>query len=54
MANQNSVSNDFWPTFVDSINVFYCRLSDLRCVSVCVSTNNLKLNFFRIRLRKDI
>ena len=27
MAIENSVSNYFWSTFVDSINVFDCRLS---------------------------
>ena len=27
MTIENSVSNDFWSTFVDSINVFDCRLS---------------------------
>ena len=27
MAIKNSVSNDFLPTFVDSINVFDCHLS---------------------------
>ena len=29
MAIKNSVSNDFWSTVVDSINVFDCRLSDV-------------------------
>ena len=27
MAIENSVSNNFWSTFVDSIKVFDCRLS---------------------------
>ena len=27
MAIENSVSNDFWSTIVDSIDVFDCRLS---------------------------
>ena len=27
MANENSVSNDFCSTFIESINVFDCRLS---------------------------
>ena len=26
MAIENFVSNDFWSTFLDSINVFDCRL----------------------------
>ena len=26
MAIENSVSNDCLPTFVDSINIFHCRL----------------------------
>ena len=29
MAIKNSVSNDFWSTFVDSINVLDCRLSGM-------------------------
>ena len=29
MAIENSVSNAFWSAFVDSINVFNCRLSDV-------------------------
>ena len=27
MATKNYVSNDFWSAFVDSMNVFDCRLS---------------------------
>ena len=30
MAIENSISNDVWSTFVDSINVFDCRLSGVR------------------------
>ena len=30
MANENPVSNDFLSTFVDSINVFDCRLSGVK------------------------
>ena len=26
MAIENSVSNDFWSMFVDSVNIFDCRL----------------------------
>ena len=36
MAIENSVSNDFLATFVDSINVFNCRLS-----GVCIAKLNL-------------
>ena len=32
MAIENSVSNDFSSTFVDSINIFDCRLSSVRTV----------------------
>ena len=39
MVIENSVSNDFWSTFVDNINIFDCRLSgvdklDLRADSL--------------------
>ena len=33
MAIKNFVSNDFWSTFVDSINILDCRLSDV-CIAV--------------------
>ena len=30
MAIKNYMSNDFRSTFVDSVNVFYCRLSGVK------------------------
>ena len=37
MAIENSVSNDYCPTFVDEINVFDCRLPGVRhTISDCM------------------
>ena len=35
MAIENSVSNDFLSTFIDSINIFDCRLSGVYFVFAC-------------------
>ena len=57
MAIENSVSNDFLSTFVDSINVFDCRLP---CVNMVVSSfrfyflfQPVKLNLSDIKFYKN-
>ena len=50
MTIENSVSNDNWSTFVDSINVFDCRLSGVssalekNCIFVLKSILDCKIN----------
>ena len=34
MAIENHVSNDFWSTFVDRINVFDCRISGVKLLKI--------------------
>ena len=34
MAIENPVSNDFWSTFVDRINVFDCRISGVKLLKI--------------------
>ena len=38
MAIENSVSNDFWSTFLDSIAVFDCRLPGVFTIQVEIAT----------------
>ena len=44
MTIKNSVSNDFLSTFVDSIDVFDCRLSDVVSVVVILLINTFEQN----------
>ena len=41
MAIKNSVSNDFLSTFIDSINIFHCCLSN---VITCIHSHSCKFN----------
>ena len=45
MAIENSVSNDFLSTFIDSINVFDCHLSSV-VLTWCLCGRNMLLIFF--------
>ena len=50
MAIKNTVSNDFWSAFVDSINVFNCPLSGVQLSHlglVIIKSSNITLKMYR-------
>ena len=47
MAIKNSVSNDFWYTFVDSIDVFDCRLPGVYMPSRHMPSKNVSTSMWR-------